>query len=367
MKIVEIIGTLSSGGAERFVTDLCNQMAEMGHDVTLLLIKDPNEGANGFYINELSAKVYVESLHVKKYRLSTIWKVYSRVRKIKADVMHVHMLANVMMSAIQLWFHSKHTVCVVTSHIQAESEQSFAGMHWMKYFMLHCHRFYHVAISHQNGRSIEKVYGQAPDAIIYNGRTMITNAPLNPQVVEEVSQWKATPQTQVFTIIARCQAQKNIPRLVRCFNEMARRGHDVALLVIGDMYDNEIGLAAQRDALPHIHFLGTRHNVGDYLRASDFFTLSSDFEGMPITLIEALACGCIPVGTPVSGFNDVVIDGKNGFLAKDFSDEAYIAAIERALNEGSHIKRETLIALYQDKFSMEICAKAYLDLMEKAL
>jgi len=39
---------------------------------------------------------------------------------------------------------------------------------------------------------------------------------------------------------------------------------------------------------------------------------------MPITLIEAFACGCIPVGTPVSGFNDVVTDGANGFIAKDF-------------------------------------------------
>ena len=94
---------------------------------------------------------------------------------------------------------------------------------------------------------------------------------------------------------------------------MKKRGYDITLLVIGDGYEGPTGLGIQQKALDHIHFLGAKHNIVDYLEASDFFTLSSDYEGMPITLIEAMACGCIPIGTPVSGFNDVE---KMGLLLK---------------------------------------------------
>ena len=69
---------------------------------------------------------------------------------------------------------------------------------------------------------------------------------------------------------------------------------------------------------------------------------------MPITLIEAMACGCIPIGTPVSGLNDVIIDGKNGFIAKDFSDEAYIHAIELAIQNKASISRIDLQQSYKD-------------------
>lgn len=56
MKILEVITALSSGGAERFVVDLCNQMVEDGHDVTILTLKNLNIGNNGFYLDDLSSK-----------------------------------------------------------------------------------------------------------------------------------------------------------------------------------------------------------------------------------------------------------------------------------------------------------------------
>ena len=49
MKILEVIPALTPGGAERFVVDLCNQMAIDGHEVSLLTMKDLGLEKNGFY------------------------------------------------------------------------------------------------------------------------------------------------------------------------------------------------------------------------------------------------------------------------------------------------------------------------------
>ena len=51
---------------------------------------------------------------------------------------------------------------------------------------------------------------------------------------------------------------------------------------------------------------------------------------MPKTLLEAMACGCICIGTPVCGIDEVIDDGVNGFLAAGTGTEGIIQAIRRA-------------------------------------
>ncbi|WP_262502996.1 glycosyltransferase family 4 protein [Segatella paludivivens] len=176
--------------------------------------------------------------------------------------------------------------------------------------------------------------------------------------------YRKTGVSNIFVSVCRCQPQKNIPRLVRCFNKVISKYPDTLLLIIGGGYDNEIGILAKKSACSGIIFLGLKHNVVDFFKCADFFTLSSDYEGMPITLIEALSVGCIPVGTPVSGFNDIIKDEVNGFVAHDFGDDSYIKAIENAINNKQKINKDLLISTYKEKLSIESCANSYIKLFE---
>ena len=73
---------------------------------------------------------------------------------------------------------------------------------------------------------------------------------------------------------------------------------------------------------PNVYFLGKVTNVSDYLLCADAFVLTSIFEGLPISLLEALSAGVIPVCTPVGGIINIVT--KNiGFLSEDVSKDAY--------------------------------------------
>jgi glycosyltransferase involved in cell wall biosynthesis len=95
--------------------------------------------------------------------------------------------------------------------------------------------------------------------------------------------------------------------------------------------------------------------------------MTSKIEGMPISLIEALACGLIPICTAVGGIVDMVDDGNTGFLSYDLTTESYIKAIERFLalsdNEIESMKRKCKDASQQ--YTIERCAAQYEILFSK--
>ena len=82
---------------------------------------------------------------------------------------------------------------------------------------------------------------------------------------------------------------------------------------------------------------------------------------MPITLIEALACGCIPLSTPVSGSVDIIQNGKNGFLSKDFSVDSYITMLK------DFFKNHELEVYFENNLSMKKCAEKYYEFFKKCL
>ena len=133
------------------------------------------------------------------------------------------------------------------------------------------------------------------------------------------------------------------------------------LLVIGDGFDQGPGAELKRRACAKIHFLGLKNNVADYLCCSDAFCLTSIYEGLPISLLEAMACGVVPICTRIGGIPDVVADGKNGYLS-EVSLNAYMSALERYLNEAGGL--EDLVKYFESRFSMSSCAAKYMDIYE---
>ena len=113
--------------------------------------------------------------------------------------------------------------------------------------------------------------------------------------------------------------------------------------------------------------LGEVENPRQYLANADVFCMSSVVEGMPISLIEALSCGLVPVCTAVGGIVDMVEDGINGFLSQDMTVESYIKTIERylALTDSQKAEMKQHSMQSAQKYSIEECAKQYEELFAK--
>jgi len=82
-----------------------------------------------------------------------------------------------------------------------------------------------------------------------------------------------------------------------------------------------------------IRWLGTvsNHELPQLINQYPFFVLPSVAEGMPKTLLEAMVCGLVCIGTDVDGINEVIHDGVDGFLARGLDEEALCLALARAL------------------------------------
>jgi glycosyltransferase involved in cell wall biosynthesis len=82
-----------------------------------------------------------------------------------------------------------------------------------------------------------------------------------------------------------------------------------------------------------LHFLGWRDDVAEVLRAADVMVLPSLDEGLPIAILEAMACGRPVVATPVGGVPEAVVDGQTGLLVPPGDAAALSDAMTRLLRD----------------------------------
>ena len=117
--------------------------------------------------------------------------------------------------------------------------------------------------------------------------------------------------------VARLDYLKDHATAIRTVERVAHCCPGVRLILVGEGPETKAiqNLVRQRGLDPYVRFLGLRTDVARLLPASDLFLLTSISEGIPLTLIEAMAAGLPVVSTQVGGVREVVEDGQTGFLA----------------------------------------------------
>jgi L-malate glycosyltransferase len=138
----------------------------------------------------------------------------------------------------------------------------------------------------------------------------------------------------VIIQVARMDYLKDHATALRTLRRLADRNARVRLVLVGDGPELEKvqELAKQLDLVPITRFLGTRKDVDRLLPAADLFLLTSISEGIPLTVIEAMAAGLPVVATNVGGMAEVVEEGKTGFLAPAGDDATLADRIHHILN-----------------------------------
>ncbi|MBQ9723050.1 MAG: glycosyltransferase [Bacteroidales bacterium] len=355
MRIVEIIPQLSSGGAERFVVDLCNELSKR-HEVSLIVFYDIFE--HGFYVNELSTEVNLICLHKNKgFSLPLMKKLYAAVEEINPDIVHLHTRA--INYAWPFILQNKRIKSFMTIHSSAEKE---AGGIFERAVRKYCFGNKHitpVTISEESLNSFVKYYGYAAP-MIPNGRNVDDRLVVSDEVADEFKKYKKNDKTKVLVNLARFTTVKRQDLLSRVADRLSKEGYDLSVLLIGKHLDESVVEKVKTVGCENVHLLGEKKNPLEYLKLADAFCLCSTYEGMPISLIEAIGLGTIPVCTPVGGIVNVVNDS-NGFLSSDISEESYYLALKQFLDTDSdelqEMKKRARIS-YQP-YSMTECAAKY--------
>jgi glycosyltransferase involved in cell wall biosynthesis len=136
------------------------------------------------------------------------------------------------------------------------------------------------------------------------------------------TEWRAKEgfrdEDVLFVCVARFAPQKNHALLLRAFAEGLASDPSAHLVLIGEgLLQGRLENQAKNLGLAHrIHFLGLRTDIPDVLGAADVFVLSSDFEGNPLSVMEAMSSGLPIVSTAAGGVPDLFECGKEGLIVK---------------------------------------------------
>ncbi|MBZ0272449.1 glycosyltransferase family 4 protein [bacterium] len=195
-----------------------------------------------------------------------------------------------------------------------------------------------VSVSEDNKRQMVDNLGIAPDRIhvIPNG-VAPSPAPANGVVERLRAEFGIEPGQFVFVCVARIEAQKAMEVLIEAARIARSAGYDGRVLIvgIGSQMEQAKTLARAAGVAETCLFAGKRLDVGDFYALADAFVLSSHWEGLPMSVLEAMSAGLPVVSTRVGDIPEVVHEGENGFLAPAGDPRSLAEAMMRLYRAGA--------------------------------
>lgn len=175
----------------------------------------------------------------------------------------------------------------------------------------------------------------------------------------------------VIGTIAGLRKQKALDNLIKAFSIFHSRVQASVLVIagIGEEEENLKSLAKELRINDSVYFLGFKGNVADVLSGLDVFALSSEYEGLPISMLEAMVMKVPVVVTPVGGIPWVIKNEYNGLLCecKDVIQMANAFYRLYKDNSFSHSIAEAGYRSIIEEFSYKKMAEQYFSVYEKLI
>ena len=358
LKIVHIIQLIDTGGAEKMILDLAIN-SNPKHDVTIIC-----QYPSGNYPYEKIARennIKLIFLHKKVgFDLYSFIELWQTLSKIKPNVVHTHLQAAVY-ALPWLVFHRKnariHTIhSIATMEVRKTHRiiQRFAYKFW---------NVVPVAISRtvQNGVMNEYKLPKEKVPIISNGIDTKKFPPIASNVDNEI-----------FTIInvASFSKWKNQILLVEALNIALLENPNLKLIFAGDGKErvNVEAKARKYNISEKIVFVGATSEVYKWLSLANVFILCSTFEGIPLSIIEAMSSGLPIIATDVGGIPDITENNESGLLVPPNDAKALALAILKMANDKDMQYRISKNNIEKSKkFDISNITDEYINLYKKKL
>ncbi len=351
--------SLEGGGAERVMVTLANAFTERGLKVGLVIIK----GGEG-YRKELHKDVPVIDL-----RTQQVWRsILPLARLLKREKPRAFfstlMEANIgaCLASRLVRFQGKVVIREANTPSQHLKKRTFKR--WLTRKVVRQGYLLAdeiVAVSSGVRRDLAQLL-RVPEERIH----LIFNPSVSERVIEasyaEVEHsWFADKSVPVVLGVGRLSPQKGFSVLIRAFR-IVRETLPARLVILGEGPQRaELELLVEQLGLQDVvHLPGFNPNPYRYMRRASVFVLSSEYEGLPNVLIQALACGCPVVSTDCpSGPEDILDGGKYGELVPVGDIEAMANAILRVLRG----ERKQVPTEWLEQFREDVVVEQYLRIL----
>jgi len=329
--IAQFIDSMDPGGAEQIVLDLSERLVNRGFRVTLFHFGNPwlLERATDLRLDQVILEDRAN--YKSKYRLPLfLWRLKRSLNARGVDLIHSHLLGAALAGSLTAKL--AHIPSVVTLHDTYTLSGGTNARGILS--LIRKTGTTVVSISDEMSRMLSDDFQLAPKqrCTIVNGvnvaRFAARRAPL------------ATDNTVVLTTIARFVEVKRLDVLLHAA-KLIETTAPWRLQLIGDgpLRKDLESLCNELSITDRVQFLGFRDEIPQLLNSSDVFVLSSDSEGLSVSIMESMAAGLPTVATNVGGNGDLVDDEVSGFLVPR-GDSAALAQKLTTLIENEEIRRK---------------------------
>ncbi len=321
LSIIHTVSSLNVGGMEQVILRLAAAQKNTGHRVGVLAIRGGplyhDLIAGGIQAEVLGSGRVNRGLHALRY-----------FRAFRPDIVHAHNPSSLHYAVLAKLVSSARVIVTVHGETNARSG---SALEW--------HLVSAVGVvSHAALRNVRFPCAPAKFSVVHNGIAPVTDDAVSRDAVRREL---GISERFVGIIVARLSGLKGHATLLRSVDILRRDGVDLLLLIAGDgAHRAELEQQAGQLSLGEasVRFLGARSDVNELLRAADFFVLPSDTEGLPLSVLEAMAHGLPVVASNVGGIPELIEHDKEGLLVPPADPKALAAAI-RTIAEDSALRR----------------------------
>jgi len=323
VKLAISIGCLETGGAEIFVLNLLKKLDYKRFNVLLIVLSSKKNT----FLEEQANNLPIKIIYMDKkegFRPWVMYKVYKILKQYSPDIIHGN-IGGLIYFFLYL-FLNKNIKAIHTNH-------TLSNLEFGKFKRILIKRFYinkqiiPVAISQAVKNSIIETY-KIDKNLIY----LISNG-IDNERFHCIRNYIFDPI--VIGHVGRFEKVKNHETIVKVYKKIIEVDKDIKLKLIGNgSLFSEI--KNQTKNLDTVEMIASTDNVAEHLKNIDIFFFPSVYEGMSLSLIEALASGTVIIASKVGGNKDLIVDGVNGYLIEDcFDVEAFVNAFLKIIENKS--------------------------------
>ncbi|HET6961852.1 MAG TPA: glycosyltransferase family 4 protein [Terriglobia bacterium] len=376
IKIARIITRMDLGGAQQAVLHLSRGLDPQRFEQMVIT------GDGGLLLPDLSAIQTVEHYVIPELTrrigpggavddMRAVRRICAILRRFRPNVVHTH---TPKAGIVGRW---AARLARVPQIVHTYHGFGFSPRHplWQKVFYVGLERAtalitsQFVAVSDPN-RALGQSYGiflREKCALIRSGVEFCEFRTVRTDKSKKKIELGLKPSDKIVGVVASFTPAKALHLFLEASAKIAREVPGVSFVMVGDG-SLRPALEAQAERLgisSSLRMLGWRRDVPELLRTFDVFLLTSLWEGLPRSLVEAFLCGVPAVASHVDGIGEIIQEGRNGFLVPANDTEAMAAAVVRLLKD--ELLRRTMgeQALNSvDDYSVEKMLKDYSNLYE---
>lgn len=295
MKLSFVTANLGPGGAERVMSLLANQFTEKGYEVEFIFLKKNIQ----FYPlkQQVLIKIAEEECGSNSLIKKMIW-LREYIKQNKPDVIFAFRIA---IYSVTLFSLLGVKVPVIASE---RNDPRFYSIAWKAIQAVLLPLANHFVVQTQKIKDYFPKFIQRKTDIIFN------------PVTEIVFSLPDVPKEKRIISVGRLHSQKNQVMMIEAFSRVCEQFPEWKLVIYGEGPERETLEFRIKDLelKKQILLPGRSENIIEELNKSEIFAFSSEYEGMSNAVVEAFCVGLPIISTKVSGTEDIIIDGENGFL-----------------------------------------------------